>query len=174
MVGAAFADEATFVSRPDADPAASAGASPAPNATPASGAPVVAKLCKTAGPANDILVHGAKPLFFLDYIAMGAVSPERVELLVRGLARGCREVGCALIGGEQHDARRRFRPGSIPYRVEPLDYLLNQRPANVDRLFRLYHEVLIPLPSFDADLDRPTRGIDDHVELLEKNLLGVR
>ena len=50
--------------------------------------------------ANDILVHGGRPLFFLDYIAMGALAPERVEQLVQGLARGCREVKCALIGGE--------------------------------------------------------------------------
>ncbi|MGE5175338.1 MAG: phosphoribosylformylglycinamidine cyclo-ligase [Hyphomicrobiales bacterium] len=50
--------------------------------------------------ANDILVHGGRALFFLDYIAMGALRPERVEALVAGLARGCREVGCALIGGE--------------------------------------------------------------------------
>jgi phosphoribosylformylglycinamidine cyclo-ligase len=49
---------------------------------------------------NDILVHGATPLFFLDYIAMGALSTERVAQLVSGLARGCRDVGCALIGGE--------------------------------------------------------------------------
>ena len=50
--------------------------------------------------ANDILVHGGAALFFLDYIAMGALDPVRVERLVEGLARGCREVGCALIGGE--------------------------------------------------------------------------
>ena len=50
--------------------------------------------------ANDVLVHGAAPLFFLDYIAMGVLNPERVASLVEGLARGCREVGCALIGGE--------------------------------------------------------------------------
>lgn len=49
---------------------------------------------------NDILVHGARPLFFLDYIAMGVLRTDRVEAIVRGLARGCREVGCALIGGE--------------------------------------------------------------------------
>jgi phosphoribosylformylglycinamidine cyclo-ligase len=49
---------------------------------------------------NDILVHGATPLFFLDYIAMGALSTERVAKLVEGLARGCRAVGCALVGGE--------------------------------------------------------------------------
>lgn len=49
---------------------------------------------------NDILVHGATPLFFLDYVAMGSLRTDRVEAIVRGLARGCREVGCALVGGE--------------------------------------------------------------------------
>jgi phosphoribosylformylglycinamidine cyclo-ligase len=49
---------------------------------------------------NDILACGAEPLFFLDYIAMGKLVPEQVEAIAHGLAQACREVGCALIGGE--------------------------------------------------------------------------
>ncbi|HEX5438372.1 MAG TPA: phosphoribosylformylglycinamidine cyclo-ligase [Gemmatimonadaceae bacterium] len=49
---------------------------------------------------NDILVQGAVPLFFLDYVAFGALVPETVEAVVRGVAAGCRENGCALLGGE--------------------------------------------------------------------------
>ena len=49
---------------------------------------------------NDILTCGASPLFFLDYIAMGKLLPERVESIVSGIAQACKNVGCALIGGE--------------------------------------------------------------------------
>ena len=49
---------------------------------------------------NDILTTGAEPLFFLDYIAMGKLVPQQVEAIAKGLAQACREVGCALIGGE--------------------------------------------------------------------------
>ena len=49
---------------------------------------------------NDILTCGAEPLFFLDYIAMGKLVPQQVEAIAKGLAQACREVGCALIGGE--------------------------------------------------------------------------
>lgn len=49
---------------------------------------------------NDLLVHGAEPLIFLDYIGIGRLAPRTVEALVRGIAAGCREAGCALIGGE--------------------------------------------------------------------------
>ena len=49
---------------------------------------------------NDILAGGAEPLFFLDYIAMGKLVPEKVESIAKGLAEACRDVGCALIGGE--------------------------------------------------------------------------
>lgn len=49
---------------------------------------------------NDIFTGGAEPLFFLDYIAMGKLVPEQVASIAQGLAQACREVGCALIGGE--------------------------------------------------------------------------
>jgi len=49
---------------------------------------------------NDILTCGASPLFFLDYIAMGKLVPERVEGIVSGIAQACKNTGCALIGGE--------------------------------------------------------------------------
>ncbi len=49
---------------------------------------------------NDVVCGGAKPLFFLDYIAVGKNVPERVEQIVAGVAEGCVQAGCALIGGE--------------------------------------------------------------------------
>jgi len=50
--------------------------------------------------ANDILVTGAEPLFFLDYVAIGKLDSDRVASIVGGIAEGCRQAGCALIGGE--------------------------------------------------------------------------
>ncbi len=49
---------------------------------------------------NDILVQGARPLFFLDYLATGHIDPEKVAEIVKGIAAGCRESGAALLGGE--------------------------------------------------------------------------
>src|SRR5713101_9130924 len=49
---------------------------------------------------NDILVQGARQLFFLDYIATGKLAPETVAAIVEGVANGCRENGCVLLGGE--------------------------------------------------------------------------
>lgn len=50
--------------------------------------------------ANDVVCSGARPLFFLDYIALGKLIPDKVEQIVKGVAEGCVQAGCALIGGE--------------------------------------------------------------------------
>ena len=49
---------------------------------------------------NDVLAQGAEPLVFLDYVAVGHNVPEKIEAIVAGVAEGCRQAGCALVGGE--------------------------------------------------------------------------
>jgi phosphoribosylformylglycinamidine cyclo-ligase len=60
---------------------------------------------------NDLLVHGAEPLFFLDYLAVHRVDPDRIETLVAGIAEGCRQAGCALVGGETSEMGALYAPG---------------------------------------------------------------
>ena len=59
--------------------------------------------------ADDVVCTGAEPLFFLDYLAVGRVIPERVASIVEGVAEGCRRAGCALLGGETAE-----HPGVMP------------------------------------------------------------
>jgi phosphoribosylformylglycinamidine cyclo-ligase len=60
---------------------------------------------------NDIACLGARPIFFLDYIALDKLEPERVAEIVKGMAAGCRETGCALLGGETAEMPGMYRPG---------------------------------------------------------------
>src|ERR1043166_1804106 len=62
---------------------------------------------------NDILVQGARPLFFLDYIAMSKMHPPSVQQVIAGLAKACRENGCALIGGETAEMPGVYREQEI-------------------------------------------------------------
>jgi phosphoribosylformylglycinamidine cyclo-ligase len=93
---------------------------------------------------NDILVQGAVPLFFLDYIALGRMDPERVEQIVKGFSRACSEFACPLIGGETAE---------MPGTYAPDDYdLAGFIVGVVDKEKALprgvaEHDVLIGLPS---------------------------
>jgi phosphoribosylformylglycinamidine cyclo-ligase len=94
---------------------------------------------------NDILVQGAEPLFFLDYLATGRLSPEVAEQVVSGIARACRDNGCALIGGETAEMPGFYGEGE--YDVAGFIVGIVERAKIVDGRGILPGDVLIGLPS---------------------------
>ena len=62
---------------------------------------------------NDMIVQGAEPLFFLDYVGINKVIPEQMEQIVKGVADGCEIAGCALLGGETAEMADVYKPGDF-------------------------------------------------------------
>ncbi len=94
---------------------------------------------------NDILVQGAVPLFFLDYVGAGVLDPEKLVELVAGVAAGCRENGCALLGGETAEMPGFYRPGD--YELAGFIVGMVDRPRMLDGSRVQAGDVLIGLPS---------------------------
>ena len=124
---------------------------------------------------NDIICAGAKPLFFLDYIAVGKNKPERVAAIVSGVAEGCVQSGCALIGGETAEHPGVMSPGD--YDLAGFAVGLVDKSNMIDNTRMKAGDVILALPSsglhsngfslvrkvFDiehADLSKPLDELD--------------
>jgi phosphoribosylformylglycinamidine cyclo-ligase len=95
--------------------------------------------------ANDILVQGARPLFFLDYLAMGKHDGAVVEAVVQGVADGCKASGCALLGGEMAEMPDFYTPGE--YDLAGTIVGMVDKPGIVDGSRVEPGDVLIGLPA---------------------------
>jgi phosphoribosylformylglycinamidine cyclo-ligase len=94
---------------------------------------------------NDILVQGASPLFFLDYLATGRLAPDVAEQIVRGMASACRENGCALLGGETAEMPGFYRDGEYDVAGFIVGVVSQSRIVNGRDV--VAGDVLIALPS---------------------------
>jgi phosphoribosylformylglycinamidine cyclo-ligase len=94
---------------------------------------------------DDLVCQGAEPLFFLDYIAVGRLDPDHIEQLVEGVAEGCRQAGCALLGGEMAEHPGAMEPGEFDLVGFAVGVAERDRLLGADSLER--GNVLIGLPS---------------------------
>ena len=137
---------------------------------------------------NDILVQGARPLFFLDYIATGALSPETVASVIEGVAAGCRENGCVLLGGETAEMPGFYQSGE--YDIAGFIVGVVDRKKIIDGRNIIPGDLLLALPSvglhtngyslarklffevagYEAQTDLPTVGMTVADALLQPHL----
>jgi phosphoribosylformylglycinamidine cyclo-ligase len=121
---------------------------------------------------NDVLVQGAEPLFFLDYVGAGVLEPEAMVALLSGVAAGCRDNGCALLGGETAEMPGFYQPGD--YELVGFIVGLVDRPAILDGSRVRAGDALLGLPSAGLHtngyslarrvfFDRLGLGLDDPV-----------
>ena len=147
---------------------------------------------------NDIVVQGAEPLFFLDYIGISKVEPAVIEGIISGLAAGCREIGCALIGGEIAELSDIYTlgeydlVGTIVGAVEKSNVITGEKIAPGDQLiglgstglhtngFSLVRRIVFDRCGYDVDTYLPELSATVGDALLEchksyvKSILGLR
>lgn len=138
---------------------------------------------------NDILVQGAEPLFFLDYLAVGKLEPEKVAAIVSGVAMACRESGCALIGGETAEMAGFYPDGEYDIagfavgvvdrdkiitgeKIKPGDVLLGLPSSGVhSNGYSLVRKICFDVKQFSVDTYIPELGRTLGEELLEPTRL---
>ena len=122
---------------------------------------------------NDVICAGAKPLVFLDYIACGKNIPEKIAEIVKGVAEGCVQAGCSLVGGETAE-----HPGMMPeeeYDLAGFTVGVVDKSKILDNSTMQAGDVILALPSTGVhsngfSLVRKIFDIDNHPEVLDKTL----
>jgi phosphoribosylformylglycinamidine cyclo-ligase len=141
---------------------------------------------------NDILVQGARPLFFLDYVATGKLSPEVVASVVEGVANGCREHGCVLLGGETAEMPGFYSEGEYDIAgfivgvvdrakvidgksIKPGDVLLALPSAGLHTNgYSLARKLFFEIAGYEVDTHVPELGTTAGEALLQPHLSYLR